>query len=101
MSLTRTVRVVAGEAEAVGVPLITPVLAFNVNPAESDLRPMAASDVQKVAQRYEAPVVENFEAYQRVDRSRRHGTELWQPFLLALLALLFIEVLLQQRIARP
>ena len=75
--------------------------AFNVNPAESDLRPMAASDVQKVAQRYEAPVVENFEAYQRVDRSRRHGTELWQPFLLALLALLFIEVLLQQRIARP
>ncbi len=75
--------------------------AFNVNPAESDLRPMAASDVEKVAKRFEAPVVENFEAYQRVDRSRRHGTELWQPFLLVLLALLFIEVLLQQRIAKP
>lgn len=75
--------------------------AFNVNPAESDLRPMAASDVEKVAKRFEAPMVENFEAYQRVDRSRRHGTELWQPFLLGLLALLFIEVLLQQRIAKP
>ena len=75
--------------------------AFNVNPAESDLKPMAMSDVQKVAQRYEAPVVENFDGYQRVDRSRRHGTELWQAFLLGLLALLFIEVLIQQRIARP
>ncbi|MDB6137344.1 MAG: N-terminal double-transrane protein [Verrucomicrobiaceae bacterium] len=75
--------------------------AFNVNPAESDLKPLAAADVQKVAQRYQAPVVENFDAYQKVDRTRRHGTELWQPFLLALLALLFIEVLLQQRIARP
>jgi len=75
--------------------------AFNVNPAESDLRPLPASDVKKIADRHEAAVVENFDAYQRVDRSRRHGMELWQPFLLALLALLFIEVLLQQRIARP
>lgn len=75
--------------------------AFNVNPAESDLKPMAVADVQKVAQRYDAPVVENFEGYQRVDRTRRHGTELWQPVLLVLLFLLFFEVLLQQRIAKP
>ena len=75
--------------------------AFNVNPAESDLKPLPVSELQKVAQRYEAPVVESFESYQNVDRSRRHGTELWQPFLLVLLALLFFEVLLQQRIARP
>ncbi len=75
--------------------------AFNVNPAESDLKPMAVADVQKIAQRYEAPVVENFEGYQRVDRTRRHGTELWQPVLLVLLFLLFFEVLLQQRIAKP
>ena len=75
--------------------------AFNVNPAESDLKPLPVSELQKVAQRYEAPVVESFESYQNVDRSRRHGTEQWQPFLLVLLALLFFEVLLQQRIARP
>ena len=34
-SLARTVMVVAGEAEAVGVPLMTPVLAFNVKPLGS------------------------------------------------------------------
>ena len=34
-SLTRTVMEVAGLAEAVGVPLITPVLAFSVRPAGS------------------------------------------------------------------
>ncbi len=75
--------------------------AFNVNPAESDLKPLPASEVKKIAERQGAAFVENFDAYQRVDRSRRHGMELWQPFLLALLVLLFFEVLLQQRIARP
>ncbi|MDB6116575.1 MAG: N-terminal double-transrane protein, partial [Verrucomicrobiaceae bacterium] len=75
--------------------------AFNVNPAESDLRSMDFADVQKVARRYEAPAVLDFAEYQKLDRTRRHGTELWQPFLLVLLALLFIEVLLQQRIAKP
>ena len=34
-SLTRKVRLVAGEAVAVGVPLITPVLALSVKPAGS------------------------------------------------------------------
>ena len=33
VSLTRTVMLVAGLAAAVGVPLIIPVLAFNVRPA--------------------------------------------------------------------
>ena len=34
-SLTRKVMLVAGEAEAVGVPLMTPVLALRVRPAGS------------------------------------------------------------------
>ena len=34
-SFTRTVIVVAGDAEAVGVPLMTPVLALSVKPAGS------------------------------------------------------------------
>lgn len=74
--------------------------AVNVNTAESDLQPLPASDVQKIATRYEAGYADNFDAYQRLDRTRRHGSELWQPFLLALLVLLFAEVLLAQRIAR-
>ncbi len=75
--------------------------AFDLNPAGSDLKPLAASEVKTIAERHDAAFVENFDAYQSVDRSRRHGTELWQPFLLGLLALLFIEVLLQQRITKP
>jgi hypothetical protein len=74
--------------------------AFNVNPAESDLKSMTESDVQKIATRHDAALVDSFESYQRVDRSRRHGTEMWQMFLIGLLVLLFAEVLLAQRIAR-
>ena len=39
-------------------------------------------------------------AYERLDRSRRHGSEIWQPLLLLLLGLMFGEVFLQQRIAK-
>jgi hypothetical protein len=74
--------------------------AFNLNTAESDLKPLAESEVQKIAERHEGVLVDSFDAYQRVDRSRRHGTELWQAFLIGLLLLLFGEVLLAQRIAR-
>lgn len=74
--------------------------AFNLNPAESDLKPLAESEVEKVATRHEGMLVNSFDAYQRLDRSRRHGTEMWQAFLIALLVLLFGEVLLAQRIAR-
>lgn len=44
--------------------------------------------------------MENIDEWQKLDRTRRHGSELWQPFLIVLLALLFLEVLLQQRIAK-
>ena len=74
--------------------------AFNVNPAESDLKPLAESELAKIATRHEGSLVNSFDAYQRLDRSRRHGTETWQAFLIALLVLLFGEVLLAQRIAR-
>lgn len=74
--------------------------AVNVNTAESDLQPLPAGDVLKLAARYDAGFADSFDAYQRLDRTRRHGSELWQPFLLALLVLLFVEVLLAQRIAR-
>ena len=74
--------------------------AINLNPAESDLKPLAESEVEKIATRHEGMLVRSFDAYQRLDRSRRHGTEMWQAFLIALLVLLFGEVLLAQRIAR-
>lgn len=75
-------------------------LAFNVDSAESDLTLLPAADVEKIATRFGAGFAEDFDSYTKLDRTRRVGSEVWQPFLLALLALLFFEVLLQQRIAR-
>lgn len=78
----------------------TRLLAYNLDPAESALAPLPVEQVRKLAERHQASFVESFEDWQKLDRTRRHGSELWQPFLLGLLALLFVEVLLQQRIAR-
>jgi hypothetical protein len=78
----------------------TRLLAYNLDPAESNLKPLPADKVKALADRHNAAFVESFDGWQKLDRTRRHGSELWQPFLIALLALLFFEVLLQQRIAR-
>lgn len=75
-------------------------IAFNLNTAESNLKPLAPEQVRKLAERFGAGYADSFESYQKLDRGRRHGSEIWQAFLLALLALLFFEVLLQQRISR-
>lgn len=78
----------------------TMLVAFNVDGTESDLKPLPTADIQKIAQRHDAAYADNLQAYQNLDRSRRHGSELWQPLLIALLCLLFFEVLLQQHIAK-
>ena len=89
------------ELQPVGASGVPPRLfAFNVNPAESDLRPLPVEQVRKLAERLGAGFADSFDSYQKLDRTRRHGAEFWQPFLLALLVLLFFEVLLQQRIAK-
>ena len=74
--------------------------AFNTDNTESDLKPLPADQIKKIADRHEASFADSLPGYQALDRTRRHGSELWQPLLIALLALLFFEVLLQQRIAR-
>ena len=75
--------------------------AFNVDATESGLKPLVDSEVSALASRWEADVVQDVESYQRLDRSRRFGAELWQIVLLLLLLFLFVEVLLEQRIAKP
>jgi hypothetical protein len=74
--------------------------AFNVDAAESDLKALTAGEVSTLGQRLGADVVDSVESYQRLDRSRRFGAEIWQIFLLILLVLLFGEVLLEQRISK-
>lgn len=76
------------------------LLAFNTDNHESDLKALPAGDIKKIATRHEAGFADSLPAYQGLDRTRRHGSELWQPLLIALLGLLFFEVVLQQRIAR-
>jgi hypothetical protein len=76
------------------------LLAFNIDGTESDLKALPVADIQKIAQRHDAAFADTLPAYQALDRTRRHGSELWQPLLIALLGLLFFEVLLQQRIAK-
>lgn len=78
----------------------TRLLAYNLDPAESALAALSEDEVKKIVSRHDAAYVDTFEAWQKLDRTRRFGSELWQPFLLGLLVLLFLEVLLQQRIAR-
>lgn len=78
----------------------TSYLAFNTDNNESDLKALPSDQIKKIAERHEAAFAESLPSYQALDRTRRHGSELWQPLLIALLALLFFEVLLQQRIAR-
>lgn len=73
-------------------------LAVNLDPAESDLTPLSPADLSELATRIGAQLATDFDSYQRLDRSRRFGIEVWQPLLLALLGLLFFEVLLQQYI---
>lgn len=111
---TQTLKVKAeGDAAVLESPVITApgiyklaqgnethLWAYNLDPSESDLTPLPADQVKQIADRHQAAFVESFDAWQKLDRTRRHGSELWQPFLIALLVLLFFEVLLQQRIAR-
>ncbi len=75
--------------------------AFHLNPAESDLAPLPPAKARETAARLGAAYAESYDDYERLDRSRRHGSEIWQALLVLLLALMFFEVWLQQRISRP
>lgn len=74
--------------------------AFNPDPAESNLQTLSPEQVQTISERLDATYANDYNDYQKHDRQRRFGAEIWQPLLFLVLALLFGEVFLQQRIAR-
>jgi hypothetical protein len=74
--------------------------AFNLNPAESNLAAMPPTKTRDVATRLGAGYAASFDEYERLDRSRRHGSEVWKLVLALLLLGLFGEVFLQQRISK-
>jgi hypothetical protein len=80
----------------------SPILAvWNLHPDEGRIGSTPSSEVEDLAGRFNADYATGTDDYDLMDRGRRLGAEIWQPLLLAVLALLFFEVLLQQRITRP
>jgi hypothetical protein len=72
----------------------------NVDRKESDLSQLSEADVQGVAKAMGASVVKTFSEYHALDQQRRFGQEIWQGLLVAVLALVFLEMLLEQAFAR-
>lgn len=65
--------------------------------AESNLELMSPEQVSELATQLGGQVVNSSAEYLEQDRLRRHGREMWQSLLAGLLALMFLEVVLQQR----
>ena len=67
---------------------------------ESDLQVYDESQLATTAENLSATLVSSPDQYLEQDRLRRHGREIWKYLLAALLALMFCELVLQQRFAR-
>jgi hypothetical protein len=68
--------------------------------SESELGLMNDASMKTLAESLSAGVVESPGEYLEQDRLRRHGREIWKYILSALLAFMFLELILQQRFAR-
>lgn len=68
--------------------------------AESELATLDRSKLETTAEAVGGTVTESAEQYLSQDRLRRHGREIWKYLLIAFLAFLFLEMVLQQRFAR-
>jgi hypothetical protein len=68
--------------------------------SESELTLMNDSSIETLSKSISANVVDSSAEYLEQDRLRRHGREIWKYLLAALLAFMFLELILQQRFAR-
>ena len=68
--------------------------------AESDLRLLDSEHMQSLADDLGADVVRSSAEYLELDRTRRHGREVWRFLLLAVAGLMCVELMLQQRFTR-
>jgi hypothetical protein len=77
----------------------SPALHFVVSSPrqESDLRQLSPDEIDKLAADMSAQVVTSIEEYSDLDKTRRHGSEIWHWFFWAVLAMCFLELLLQFR----
>lgn len=68
----------------------------NASRRESDLSKLTDSEIATLAKQHGVALVRSGAEFKALEQTRRYGTELWKPLLWALLALIFLEVILQQ-----
>ena len=74
--------------------------AVNAERSESDLAKLSDAEIKSLAKTHGLQLVHNAAEFKALDKVRRYGHELWKWALLALLVLLFGELILQQKFAR-
>ena len=72
---------------------------FNADRKESDIGKLSEAEIAGLAKAHGIPVVHTFAEYQQTEHKQRFGTELWKWALWALLALIFLELILQRMFA--
>ena len=83
-------------------PPAGPTIHYVVNASrrESDLAKLSSTEMAELARQHGVALVHSTAEYKRLDHRRRYGRELWKPLLWAILAVIFLELVLQQRFAR-
>ena len=69
----------------------------NTSSKESDLKLLDDAEFAALAQEMQAEPVSSAEQYLQLDKRRRFGRDIWKSLLAAVLVLILIEILLQQR----
>ena len=72
----------------------------NTDRRESDLERLTPPEIEAVAKGMGAEVVGSWGEYRDLERTRRFGQEIWKFLLVALLCLMFLEMVLQQFFAK-
>ncbi len=72
----------------------------NTDRKESELEQLPLPKIHDVAKGMNASVVSSWAEYRSLDQQRRYGQEVWQFLLAALVALVFLELFLEQLFAR-
>ncbi len=68
--------------------------------SESRLAAMESSKLASLAKSAGATVISSGDEYSTLDQTRRFGREIWRPIFIAVVAMLFVELFLQQWITR-
>ena len=67
---------------------------------ESDPRLLDPEQIEKLAADLGAELVDSGAEYVELDKTRRHGREVWRFLLFGVMGLMFVELILQQRFTR-